>query len=146
MKRPSAGTVGAVIAALLLAPGLLPGAPAPPEIKTVVAFVFAPGSAPGQLRPWGTAFFVGRPPPLRWRSFQHCRILGPPVLKLAGVMSGTFLDLQPVIGTRRNYPVIRFGRVAMITEEKVKFGDYEADLYLVETGSYGGNSGSPAWL
>lgn len=53
---------------------------------------------------------------------------------------------SPHIGTRRNYPVIRFGRVAMITDEKVKFGDYEADLYLVETGSYGGNSGAPVFF
>jgi hypothetical protein len=34
----------------------------------------------------------------------------------------------------------------MITDEKVKFGDYEADLYLVETGSYGGNSGAPVFF
>jgi hypothetical protein len=53
---------------------------------------------------------------------------------------------SPHVGTRRNYPVIRFGRVAMITDERVKFGDYEVDLYLVETGSYGGNSGAPVFF
>ena len=58
MKRLSCKLVGAILVATLFAPVLVPGAPAPPEIKTVVAFVFAPGSA-GQLRPWGTAFFVG---------------------------------------------------------------------------------------
>jgi len=34
----------------------------------------------------------------------------------------------------------------MITDEKIKFVDYEADLYLVETGSFGGNSGSPVFF
>jgi hypothetical protein len=53
---------------------------------------------------------------------------------------------SPHVGTRRNYPVIRFGRVAMITDEKVRFGDHEADLYLLETSSYGGNSGSPVFF
>jgi hypothetical protein len=53
---------------------------------------------------------------------------------------------SPHVGTRRNYPVVRFGRVAMITDEKVKFVDYEADLYLVETGSFGGNSGAPVFF
>lgn len=228
MKRPSARTVGAIVVALLLAPGLLLGGPAPPEIKTVVAFVFAPGSAPGQLKPWGTAFFVGVPDPkdanrtfvylvtakhvlqtddrkswlpkvfLRLNTkkgdtglvevpitpsgrnqtvFVHPKDATADVAVIPALpdeqrfdfkvlplelltSKQDFADLKivegsevfftglfsPHVGTRRNYPVIRFGRVAMITDEKVKFGDYEADLYLVETGSYGGNSGSPVFF
>jgi len=53
----------------------------------------------------------------------------------------------PHIGTRRNYPVVRFGKVALITDEKIKFADdLEANLYLVDTGSYAGNSGSPVYF
>ena len=53
---------------------------------------------------------------------------------------------SPHVGTHRNYPVVRFGRVALITDEKIKFGNEAADLYLVDTGSYGGNSGSPVFF
>jgi hypothetical protein len=53
---------------------------------------------------------------------------------------------SPHVGTLRNYPIVRFGKVALITEEKIKFGKLAADLYLVETGSYGGNSGSPVFF
>lgn len=53
---------------------------------------------------------------------------------------------SPFVGTRRNYPVVRFGRVALIANERIKFVGGDADLYLVETGSYGGNSGSPVFF
>jgi len=52
----------------------------------------------------------------------------------------------PYLGTLKNYPVVRFGKVALITDEKIKFTDYEAHLYLLETASYGGNSGSPVFF
>lgn len=219
----------AIIAvAMLSVPGVLSGAPVPPEIKTVVAFVFAPGQAADQLVPWGTAFFVGvKDPKDENTSFVYLvtakhvlqaddrkswlpkiflrlntrkgdsGLIEVPIIP-AGRNQTVFLHPQdatvdvavipalpdekrfdfkflpvefltskkdfadlkivegsevfftglfsPHVGTRRNYPVIRFGRVAMITDEKVKFGDYEADLYLVETGSYGGNSGAPVFF
>ncbi len=53
---------------------------------------------------------------------------------------------SPFIGALKNYPIVRFGRVALITNEKIKFVDYEANLYLIETGSFGGNSGSPVYF
>ena len=53
---------------------------------------------------------------------------------------------SPYVGTKRNYPVVRFGRVALITEEKIRFSDREAQLYLIESGSYGGNSGAPVFF
>jgi hypothetical protein len=53
---------------------------------------------------------------------------------------------SPYIGTAKNYPIVRFGRVALITDEKIKFVGYEADLYLIETGSFGGNSGAPVFF
>lgn len=221
-------TLVIIVLATLSLPRALFGGPVPPEIKTVLAFVFAPAPAAGQLKPWGTAFFVGvKDPKDEARSFVYLvtakHVLQtddrkswlPKVFLRLNTKQGDsgfvevpivpagrnrtvflhpkdstadvavipalpdekrfdfkflpmelltskkdFADLKivegsevfftglfsPHVGTRRNYPVIRFGRVAMITDEKVKFGDYEADLYLVETGSYGGNSGAPVFF
>lgn len=55
-------------------------------------------------------------------------------------------------GANRNYPVVRFGRVALLTDEKIpwKQGSDEKvkmlDLYLIEAQSFGGNSGSPVFF
>jgi Trypsin-like peptidase domain len=55
-------------------------------------------------------------------------------------------------GQHKNLPIARFGRVAMVSGEKVPWKDgpnspeQEADLYLLETQSYGGNSGSPVFF
>jgi hypothetical protein len=52
----------------------------------------------------------------------------------------------PHTGKHRNYPVVRFGRVALITQEKINWEDQMTELYLVESASYGGNSGSPVFF
>ncbi len=52
----------------------------------------------------------------------------------------------PYPGAEKNYPIVRFGRVALITEEKIEWQDKKRDLYLIEAGSYGGNSGSPVFF
>jgi hypothetical protein len=52
----------------------------------------------------------------------------------------------PFVNTKRNYPVVRFGRVALVTDERIDFGGVKAELYLMETNSYGGNSGSPVFF
>ncbi len=50
-------------------------------------------------------------------------------------------------GVERNYPIVRFGRVALVTDEKIEWEPgKQMDLYLVEVGSYGGNSGSPVFF
>jgi hypothetical protein len=55
-------------------------------------------------------------------------------------------------GQHKNFPIARFGRVAMVSGEKIPWQDrpsepvQEADLYLLETQSYGGNSGSPVFF
>ncbi len=49
----------------------------------------------------------------------------------------------PYSGYERMYPIVRFGRVSLVTEEKIKWKDQLMDLYLIESGSFGGNSGSP---
>jgi hypothetical protein len=52
----------------------------------------------------------------------------------------------PHIGEKRIYPVVRFGHVALLSEEKVVWNGVPTDLYLIESSSYGGNSGSPVFL
>jgi hypothetical protein len=51
----------------------------------------------------------------------------------------------PFLGQRRNEPIVRFGKLAMIPDEKIDFGGHKIDAYLVETFSFGGNSGSPVF-
>jgi len=49
-------------------------------------------------------------------------------------------------GKNRNHPIVRFGKVALITDEKVEWEGELMDLYLVELQSFGGNSGSPVFF
>lgn len=49
-------------------------------------------------------------------------------------------------GAQRNYPVARFGRVALVAEEKIPWKNVMLDLYLIECQSFGGNSGSPVFF
>lgn len=52
----------------------------------------------------------------------------------------------PYLGSEKNYPIVRFGQVALITDEKIDWDGQKTDLYLIEAGSYGGNSGSPVFF
>ena len=55
-------------------------------------------------------------------------------------------------GEHKNNPIVRFSRIAMFPDDPMAWIDYEgqreqhAHLYLVETQSYGGNSGSPVFF
>jgi hypothetical protein len=55
-------------------------------------------------------------------------------------------------GEHKNNPIVRFGRVAMFPDDPLAWVDYQgqseqhAQLYLIETQSYGGNSGSPVFF
>lgn len=59
---------------------------------------------------------------------------------------------RPFFGTEMNYPILRFGKVAMISDEKIPWYNEKTkqnellDLYLLETQSFGGNSGSPVFF
>lgn len=54
---------------------------------------------------------------------------------------------MPFLGVNKNYPIIRFGRISMITNEKIPDENGKmADLYLIEAQSFGGNSGSPVFF
>jgi hypothetical protein len=52
----------------------------------------------------------------------------------------------PFPGAKRNIPIIRFGKVAMISDEKIPNEGQMLDLYLMETQSFGGNSGAPVFF
>ena len=55
-------------------------------------------------------------------------------------------------GEHKNNPIFRFGRVAMLPDDPIGWIYYpgqpeqHAQLYLIETQSYGGNSGSPVFF
>jgi len=55
------------------------------------------------------------------------------------------------VGEHRNNPIVRFGRVAMLPEDRITWIENGqpsqlVELYLLETQSYGGNSGSPVFF
>jgi hypothetical protein len=50
------------------------------------------------------------------------------------------------IGQGKNFPISRFGKIALVPEEKIDFVDAKRDLILLETTAYGGNSGSPVFV
>lgn len=62
--------------------------------------------------------------------------------------TGLFLNYY---GQERNHPIVRFGKVALMSDERVFWKEggnppEMLELYLVETQSYGGNSGSPVFF
>lgn len=52
----------------------------------------------------------------------------------------------PHIGSKKNYPISRFGRVAMISDERINWGGVDTIMFLTECPSFGGNSGSPVFF
>jgi hypothetical protein len=52
----------------------------------------------------------------------------------------------PYVGKERNYPIVRFGKLALVTDERIVCDGVETELYLMEAASYGGNSGSPVFF
>src|SRR5208283_486528 len=64
------------------------------------------------------------------------------------LFSGLFL---PYHGAKRNYPIVRHGKLALIPKEKIPWsnpagGNTMQDLYLADITSWGGNSGSPVFV
>jgi hypothetical protein len=52
----------------------------------------------------------------------------------------------PYVGEKMIYPIVRFGRVSLITDEKVDWIGLKREMMLIETSSFGGNSGSPVYF
>lgn len=57
--------------------------------------------------------------------------------------TGMFL---PHLGENRNYPIVRFGKVALLSDEKITWNGTPTILYLMETFAFGGNSGAPVFF
>ena len=49
-------------------------------------------------------------------------------------------------GEKKIYPIVRFGRISLITDERIDWVGMKREMLLVETSSYGGNSGSPIYF
>jgi len=52
----------------------------------------------------------------------------------------------PYVGDRKIYPIVRFGRIALMTNERIDWVGMKREMLLVETSSFGGNSGSPIYF
>ena len=52
----------------------------------------------------------------------------------------------PYTGDKKIFPIVRFGRIALITDEKIEWVGMKREMLLVETSSFGGNSGSPIYF
>jgi hypothetical protein len=50
------------------------------------------------------------------------------------------------LGEKKSYPIVRFGKLAMIPDEKIQFAGQWTEGYLMEAFSFGGNSGSPVFF
>ena len=75
------------------------------------------------------------------QSFQTSNIAEGSDIFFAGLYTGYY-------GSKRNMPIVRFGRVSMIPEDRIQFEPNKPpeQLYMLETQSYGGNSGSPVFF
>lgn len=85
------------------------------------------------------------------RVIPESMMTGEDVFQKLGLGEGTdvfFTGLfTPYSGARRNYPIVRFGRVALVTPERIEWKKgFKTPLYLVETAAFGGNSGSPVFF
>jgi hypothetical protein len=73
-----------------------------------------------------------------------------PLFKQLGIREGTEVFFTGMfvnhLGTKRNLPLFRFGRVSLVSDEPVYFNGQFRDLYLIEANSFGGNSGSPVYF
>ncbi len=84
-------------------------------------------------------------------AFDATLVLDEKQLKQYNISEGEqmfFVGLfTPFYGAKRNIPICRFGRLSMLPDEPIDFGDGNIkSLYLMETSAFGGNSGSPAFF
>jgi len=90
-----------------------------------------------------------------YKFIQHDLIATPEYIQQQKIEEGDdvfFTGLfTSYLGKKKNYPIIRFGRVALMTDEKIDWKEKDkpaisTELYLVECQSFGGNSGSPIFF
>jgi hypothetical protein len=52
----------------------------------------------------------------------------------------------PAVGSQRNMPIVRYGNLAMVPDEPIQVDNGFAEVYLIESRSIPGLSGSPAFV
>ncbi len=52
----------------------------------------------------------------------------------------------PYMGENRIYPIVRFGKIALIPDERVMVNGEKKEIYLIEAGAYSGSSGAPSFV
>ena len=73
-------------------------------------------------------------------------------LKRLGLGEGTDIFFPalfvPHIGEHKNYPIVRFGKLALVSDERIMWDNQLQRLFLIESISIGGHSGAPvfAWF
>ncbi len=72
-------------------------------------------------------------------------------LKQLGLQEGTDVLFPalflPHIGEHQNYPIVRFGKLALVSGgERIKWDNEMQQLHLIESISIGGHSGAPVFL
>jgi hypothetical protein len=88
---------------------------------------------------------------VRLGSFDSQIIADKKLFKKYGIREGDdmfFVGLfTPFYGSKENIPICRFGRLSMLTDETIPWGNEGPEnLYLMETQAFGGNSGAPAFF
>jgi hypothetical protein len=52
----------------------------------------------------------------------------------------------PHIGEHKNYPIVRFGKLALVSDERISWDRQLQRLFLIESISIGGHSGAPVFI
>lgn len=85
-----------------------------------------------------------------FKSLEPGYLIDKPTFKNLPIEEGTetfFTGLfTPYAGNKRIHPIVRFGRISLITDEKIDWVGMKREMMLLETSSFGGNSGSPVYF
>lgn len=114
--------------------------------------VFLPSDPDVDLAAIAMPFVVGKT--FEVKSLDLSMLANPEIIAEERITEGDdmfFTGLfTPFPGEHRIYPIVRFGRLAMLPSERIPWKTKKKklmlDLLLMETQAFGGNSGSPAFF
>lgn len=76
--------------------------------------------------------------------FDRRRFKSLPIVEGAEtIFTGLF---TPYTGEKKIYPIVRFGKISLLTNEKIDWIGVKREMILIESSSFGGNSGSPVYF
>jgi hypothetical protein len=95
--------------------------------------------------------FTAGPPDSNLAVFDYPSVMGRDKMKRWGIAEGTDVVMTGYQfgcpGIRRIYPITRFGKVSLISDENwFNIGDLNEQAYMIEIGTTYGASGSPVFL